>query len=74
MMFDGAWGWHWIGMATFWLVPIAVVALFAFVISQRTMKSDKKDETAVDILEKRYARGEINEQEFERMKKSLSHA
>jgi putative membrane protein len=74
MMFDGMWGWHWLGMAFFWLVPIALIALFVFALSRWTVKSDNRtNETAIDILEKRYAKGEINEQEFERMKKALSH-
>jgi len=75
MMYDGIWNWHWIGMAFFWLVPVAVIGLLAVGISRWPIKpSNKSNETAIDILEKRYAKGEINEQEFERIKKTLSHA
>lgn len=74
-MFDGMGGWHWFGMTLFWLAPVALIALLAFGFSRWTGKPDNKtDEAAIDILEKRYAKGEINEQEFERMKRAISHA
>ncbi len=75
MMFDGIWGWHWLGMTLFWLVPIALVVFFVFGLSHWTVKSDNKnDETAIEILEKRFAKGEISKEEFLRMKRDLSHA
>lgn len=74
-MYDGMWGWHWVGMAFFWLIPVAIIGLLAFGIFRWPVKANNKtNETAIDVLEKRYAKGEINEQEFERIKKTLSHA
>ncbi|GBC57232.1 MULTISPECIES: SHOCT domain-containing protein [Stenotrophomonas] len=32
---------------------------------------DKKEESAREILDRRYARGEINQEEYQRMKKEL---
>ena len=34
-------------------------------------KTDKSEESALDILKKRYARGEINKEEFEQKKRDL---
>jgi uncharacterized membrane protein len=75
MMFDGMWGWHWMGMAFFWLAPVVIIGLLALGISRWPIKrNNQADEAAIDILEKLYAKGEINDQEFERRKKALSHA
>jgi putative membrane protein len=67
----GAWG---IGMLlvmlTFWVVVIvALVAGIRWLIAQgREPRSD----AALDILRQRYARGEINKDEFEAKKRDLS--
>jgi len=63
-------GFGWIFMIIFWGVVIYLV--LAFLKSNKTDSQDSgKKETAEDILKKRYARGEISQEEFERMKKSL---
>jgi putative membrane protein len=38
---------------------------------EKWMKRGQGDETALDILKKRYAKGEITRQEYEEMKKEL---
>jgi len=69
MMWGGAHGW-WGGfrMILFWGLIIAV-AVFVF----RMLASNRVGETrdAMDILKERYARGEIDEDEFERRKQEL---
>ena len=54
----------------FWLLVIAGVV---YLIIKYVKKSDSgpKNETALDILKKRYAKGEIDAEEFARKKKDL---
>ena len=52
-------------MILFWIAVILIV------VSLVKKGSGGEKETAEDILKKRYARGEISKEEFERMKKEL---
>ncbi len=66
----------WFGGVIMWililLVIVLVVSLFVRT-SRRTPTADETGrETPLDIIEKRYARGEISRAEFEEMKKDLS--
>lgn len=64
------------------IILIAIVIWFVFQYSSKGRMNNpfnKKridrqtpDEDAMEILKKRYAKGEINTEEFERMKKELS--
>jgi putative membrane protein len=73
----GGWGMGWFGMIfmiVFWvLVIVGLVFLIKWLI--RSTKSDKDvvlvGSRAIDILKKRYARGEIDKEEFQRMKADL---
>ncbi len=58
-------GFGWIFMILFWLVVILIVVALV-----KKVGSGEK-ETAEDILKKRYARGEISKDEFERLKKDI---
>lgn len=59
-------GW---GMLLFWLVPILLVALLVrYVLGER---SGRTEQTPLDILKTRYARGEIDEEEYQRKKREL---
>jgi putative membrane protein len=58
-------------MILFWiLVIIGVVFLIRLVI--RGTKEGGRQETALDILKKRYAKGEISKDEFEAIKKDIT--
>ena len=75
MMGDFGFGHMWFGWI-FWLVLIALaVVLFRrFVPGAGTGNAGYNrgsDETPLEILKKRYARGEISKEEFERMKKDI---
>lgn len=66
------WGWHWLGMLLFWLIPLLVViALVATAIKyifsggSRTGTALREERNrAFEVLEERYARGEINREEY----------
>lgn len=60
-------GW---GMILVWLVPVLLVALvIRYVIRDRDGKPER---TALDILEERYARGEIDREEFMKRRADLA--
>jgi putative membrane protein len=77
---DSFWQWH------FWFFPTFMpILLFVFICLylyfifgrhrfHRTWVPGRgfEGETALDILKKRYAKGEINKDEFEQMKRDIS--
>lgn len=76
------WWWHdgcnwWMGFG--WLFWIIVVLLVIWIVrgsEQRRYwrhygQQFPQHETALDILKKRYAKGEITKEEFDRMKRDL---
>jgi len=57
----------------FWLlIVVAIVLLVAWVSRRKTGGDGKGEESALDILNKRYARGEISKEEYDRMKQDIS--
>jgi len=53
---------------------IGIILLIAGSVASRSQKEvyyEKREEDALDILEKRYAKGEISKEEFEDMRKDL---
>ena len=76
-MMDG-WGMGWFGMVSmimFWgLIIVGLVTLIRWLIQNTNSKghnSVSEGTTAIDILKERYARGEIDRDEFESMKKDI---
>jgi putative membrane protein len=69
-MFDsGPMGWGMLWMGLWWILPIlAIVVLAAWMMR---MNGRKQDQTALDILKTRYARGEIDQTEFEQKRRDL---
>jgi putative membrane protein len=73
MHWDYGWGmgFGWIFMVLFWALVILGVVYLLKLVSGGT-KSEKQEETALDILKKRYARGDISKEEFEEKKKDIA--
>lgn len=66
------WGWGGGIMMVFWVVLI--IALIYWIIRAANRNSSQQSlqsESAMDILKKRYARGELSKEEFEMRKKDL---
>lgn len=75
----GGWG-HMMGYGGnggmfMWLILIIFVGFIIYFVFNRTKKNgdplDPTRESPMDILKKRYARGEINKEEFERLKREI---
>ncbi|MHA2218826.1 MAG: SHOCT domain-containing protein [Candidatus Hodarchaeales archaeon] len=63
-------GFGWIFMILFWaLVILGIAYLITYIAGRNRTESPK--ETALDILKKRYAQGEISKEELEVKKKDL---
>ncbi len=71
----GGFGWMWfmpIFMILFWgLIIWGVVALVRGLSGSRSADSPKA-ESALDVLKRRYARGDISKEEYEEKKKDLA--
>jgi len=69
------WGMGWLPMLAFWgLVLAGVVLVFRWLSSGEPLPGSgaRRAETPGEILAKRYARGEIDREEFESRKQDLS--
>ena len=77
---DHYWQWHlWVFPLFKPIFSLVIIGLCLYFIfgrhrSRRTWVPGRgfEDETALDILKKRYAKGEIRQNEFERMKRDIS--
>ena len=68
MMHWGTFGW--IYMLLFWVLFISAIVLFVSLVT-RSAGWAAKHRTPLDILKRRYARGEITREQYERMKDDL---
>lgn len=64
------------GMWFGWIFWIAIIGLIIYLILRQTNRRNNnkivnKDETPLDILKKRYARGEITKEEFDKIKSDI---
>jgi putative membrane protein len=71
----GGWGpmiGYGFGGMLMWIIWIAIIGVFIYLIMQATKLRNRVGETPLEILKKRYAKGEITKEEFDRMKKDIS--
>lgn len=80
---DQPWTWHWGGMWIFPMIMMVVMIIFLFMFFWRGgctppwrgqgkhHKGVGETDSALEILKKRYAKGEITREEFEQMKKDI---
>jgi putative membrane protein len=70
-MYDG----HWFGGGFMWLFWILLIVLVLWAVKAATggaNNSAEKQKSALDILKERYAKGEIDQEEFEQKRKDLN--
>ena len=68
-------GQHWFGggfMWIFWIVLIVAIFWGAKVMSSSGKNTSDNKKSALDTLKDRYAKGEIDKEEFEQKRKDLS--
>lgn len=74
-MYDGhMWGGGWFMMIPWTILTIALLLWAVRAFQGRdngNVSTTQKIDTPLDIVKKRYARGEITKEEFDRMKKDL---
>ena len=67
-------GHHWWGMGFGWLTGMVFIVLIIWIIfrvaNQNSYRSNRSS-SAMDILKERYAKGEINKEEFEEKRKQI---
>ncbi len=69
----GFWGvFGWLLMLAFWVaVIVGIVLVVRWLVAAGGHATSSREESALEILKRRYARGEIGKDEFEAKKKDL---
>ena len=70
MVGDGMGIWMLFGVV-FWILVIVGIVLLVVWVVQKAVRGEGTEGSALEILKKRYARGEISKEEFEEKKRDL---
>jgi len=62
---------HFFGMHYLWWVVLAILFVWIFILPYNIPFQRKRKETPLDILKKRFVRGEMTKEEFEEAIKTL---
>lgn len=63
-----------VGMGWWWIIGLIVIVIIVWIFVKTVSQNSTRrlnNKSALDILEERYARGEIDKQEFEQRKEDL---
>lgn len=71
-MWHHGWGWGW--MMFGWAIGLAILVLLVWLVARAASTRDApppREESAEEILKQRYARGEIDEQQYQQMRDEM---
>ena len=68
MMWSGGWAFHWIWMVVFWA---ALVGAIVWAATRVAPGGAGPQRSARDVLDERYAQGEIDDEEYRRRRSQL---
>jgi putative membrane protein len=64
-------GGGWLFMVLFWGLVIAAIVAVVVSFTRKSGGNGTKSESAMEILKKRYAKGEITKEQYDNMKKDI---
>ena len=73
---NGFWGWGmglgFVFMLLFWgFIILGIAALIRWLISQSSPSRNSRDKSPMEIVQERYARGEIDREEYEQKRRDF---
>jgi putative membrane protein len=76
-VFDGWGGWFWPHGSLFWLVIVGVIIAIVWFMRTSTTRSDvgdrgERNPSGLDVLDQRYARGEIGRDEYLQKRRDMA--